>query len=112
MCIGIPMQVVSSMPGSAICEVDGERRQVDTMLVGEQPVGTWLMVFLDAAREVLTPEDAAKITDALSALNMAMSGSETGTVPSPADFDHLFADIVRAADNPPPATDIPDEGNR
>ena len=111
MCIGIPMRVVTSMTGSAVCEVDGERRQVDTMLVGEQPTGTWLMVFLGAAREVLTPDDAAKITDALSALNMVMSGAEAGAVPSPADFDHLFADIVRAADNPPPATDVPDEGS-
>lgn len=86
MCVGIPMRVVTCHAGSAVCETGGETRLVDTMLVGDQPVGTWLLIFLDAAREVLSIEDAEKITAALQGLNQALSG---GT-----DFDHLFADLI------------------
>lgn len=87
MCLGIPMQIADSGPGYALCDYDGNRRRIDTMLVGEQPPGTWLLVFIDAAREVISDDDAQKITDALSALNTVMAGST-------ADIDHLFADII------------------
>ncbi len=87
MCLGIPMQVSESGPGYALCAYGGTQRQIDTMLVGDQPPGTWLLVFIDAAREVIAAEDARKISDALSALDTVMGG---GT----ADIDHLFADII------------------
>ncbi len=86
MCIGIPMQIVEVGEGYAICEGMGERKTISTMLVGDQPVGTWLMTFLDAAREVLDPADAARITDAVTAVNLVMRG-ET-------NVEHLFADLV------------------
>lgn len=86
MCIGIPMQVVSVSEGSSVCEGMGERKEVDTLLVGDQPEGTWLLVFLNAAREVLTPEAANQIQQALEALNLAMQGNTS--------IDHLFADLV------------------
>ena len=86
MCIGIPMQVVEAGNGSAICEGMGQRRTISTLLVGDQPVGTWLLTFLDSAREVLDPDDAARITDAVTAVNLVMQG-ET-------DIDHLFADLI------------------
>jgi len=86
MCVGIPMRVVICHAGSAVCESGGETRLVDTMLVGDQPVGTWLLIFLDAAREVLSQDNAEKITTALQALNLALSGDT--------DFDHLFADLI------------------
>ena len=86
MCIGIPMQVIEPGEGYAICEGLGQKRQIDTLLVGDQPVGTWLMTFLDMAREVLTPEEAALRTDAVMAVNLVMQG-ET-------DIDHLFADLI------------------
>ncbi|MCU7846196.1 MAG: HypC/HybG/HupF family hydrogenase formation chaperone [Candidatus Thiodiazotropha sp. (ex Monitilora ramsayi)] len=86
MCIGLPMQVVAKEPGFALCEGMGEKRRVDTLLVGEQPVGRWLLVFLDSAREVLTEEQAVQIGQALQALDLALKGeSEVG---------HLFADLV------------------
>ncbi len=88
MCIGIPMQVIETGPGVALCEAKGQRRHIDTMLVGEQPAGTWLLVFIDAAREVITAEDARKIGDALQALENIMAGSD--------DIDHLFSDITAA----------------
>jgi hydrogenase expression/formation protein HypC len=86
MCIGLPMRVLSCEPGYALCEGMGERRRVDTLLVGEQPPGSWLLVFLDSAREVLTETAARQIAEALQALDMAMQGD--GAV------DHLFADLA------------------
>lgn len=91
MCLGIPMQVIENGPGHAICAHRNELRQIDTMLVGEQPPGSWLLVFIDAAREVISAENAARITDALSALDEVMAGGD-------ANIDAMFADIVAAAE--------------
>ena len=90
MCIGLPMQVVEVNEGYAICEGMGTRRQVNTQLVGDQPVGTWLLIFIDSAREVLSPEDAAKISDAVKAVNLVMEGKSV----DPKDIDALFPDLV------------------
>ena len=86
MCIGIPMQVIETRGESALCVYRGEETLVDMMLVGEQAAGTWLLVFLDAAREVISADKARQITDALEAMRLAMQG-ET-------NIDHLFADLV------------------
>ncbi len=86
MCIGLPMQVIESRPGRALCRGMGEQREVDTLLVGDPSPGSWLLVFLDSARERLSAERAAQIAEALTALELAMRG-ET-------DLDHLFADLV------------------
>jgi hydrogenase expression/formation protein HypC len=86
MCIGIPMQVISAGPGYADCRGMGEQRRVDTLLVGDQPAGSWLLVSLDSARELLSAERAAQIRQALQALEMAMRGD--------AGVDHLFADLI------------------
>lgn len=86
MCIGIPMQVKENGPGYALCEGMGSQQQIDTQLVGDQPVGTWLLVFLNAAREVLSAENAAKILDALEALNRISQGDT--------NIDHLFSDLI------------------
>ncbi len=86
MCIGIPMQVIEPRGSVALCEYRGQTILIDMMLVGEQVAGTWLLVFLDAAREVISAERAAQIADALEAMRLAMQG-ET-------NFDHLFADLV------------------
>ena len=91
MCIGIPMQVVSAGFGYALCKGMGIEREVDTLLVGEQPPGTWLLVFLNSAREVLSAEEAKKITDAVSAIDQIMASPNTATSQA---FDHLFADLV------------------
>lgn len=80
------MQVVENAEGHALCRVDGQLRRIDTMLVGEQPVGTWLLTFLDTAREVLTAERATQVREALQAVNLAMQGD--------AGLDHLFPDLV------------------
>lgn len=86
MCIGLPMQVLSIHSGYAICEGMGERRRVDTLLVGEQQVGNWLLVFLDSAREVLSTARAREIEKALQALDLVSKGES--------EIDHLFDDLV------------------
>ena len=86
MCIGIPMPVVSTEGTTALCQGMGESRRVDTLLVGDPPVGSWLLVFLNSAREVLSEQRAEQIRQALQALDLALTGES--------DLDHLFADLV------------------
>lgn len=87
MCLGIPMQVVSCEGSRAYCNDGTTTQLVDTSLVGEQAEGTWLLVFLGAAREVLSAERALQMRDALAAVAAVMSGST-------ADLDSLFADLT------------------
>lgn len=94
MCVGVPMQVIESWPGGALCRARDGDHSIDTSLIGEVEPGAWLMVFLGAARGVLSPEEAKRSADALAALEMAMRG-ET-------DFDHLFADLVGREPQLPP----------
>ncbi len=86
MCIGLPMQVIEPRGRYALCSYADEVRTVDMILVGDQPAGAWVLVFLDAAREVMTEEQAAKTADALRALALVMQGETS--------VDHLFADLV------------------
>jgi len=94
MCIGIPMQVLKSGFGYAVCKGMGITREIDTLLVGEQPPGTWLLVFLQSAREILSEQDAKKISDAVQAVDMVM-GSKVSTEPlSMNTIETLFADLI------------------
>ncbi|MEW5998580.1 MAG: HypC/HybG/HupF family hydrogenase formation chaperone [Pseudomonadota bacterium] len=89
MCLGIPMQVTGqAAPGRVMCAHGGETVEIDTLLVGEVAVGTWLMTFLGAAREVMDPQSAQRTLDALSALEAAMIGQRI--------LDDPFADLVGA----------------
>jgi hydrogenase expression/formation protein HypC len=94
MCIGVPMQVVKMDGTYAICEADGKQEPVDLILVGEQMVGTWILNFLGAAREVLTDENAHNIRQALSAMRNVMQGSN--------QIDHLFSDLIDREPELPP----------
>jgi hydrogenase assembly chaperone HypC/HupF len=95
MCIGVPMQVIAPGLGYALCEGRGERREIDMRLVGDQPEGAWVLVFLDAAREIVTAEQAALITSALDALGIALSGRSEG-------IDALFPDLAGREPELPP----------
>ena len=87
MCLGIPMQVLSSDFGFARClDSGGSEHEIDVRLVGDIGEGDWVLVFLGAAREILDPQTAKRISDALTALDLVMKG-ET-------DIDHLFADLL------------------
>ena len=85
MCIGVPMRVIRAEPRFAWCEGRGERRRVDTALIGDPEPGTWVLVFMDAAREVLDEHRAAQVNDALDALEAALRGEP---------LDDFFPDLV------------------
>ncbi len=74
MCIGMPMQVTAIEPGHAVCEGRGERRRVNTALVGDVAPGDWLLVFLGDARERIDAERASEVNAALDLVLGAMQG--------------------------------------
>lgn len=74
MCIGIPMQVIEADGRFALCEGRGERRRVNTALVGDVRRGDWLLVFLDDARERIEADRAAEVNAALDLVLGAMQG--------------------------------------
>ncbi len=86
MCIGIPMQVRHSQGLVSLCNGREGTCQIDLSLVGPQPEGTWLLTFLNAAREVLEPSVAGQIDAALNALE-AVSRGET-------DMSAYFPDLT------------------
>ena len=86
MCIGIPMQVIECNGLHSRCRANDGEYEIDVSLVGALQPGQWIMVFLGAAREIISQETATAASNALTALAMAMRG-ET-------DIDHLFADLV------------------
>jgi hydrogenase expression/formation protein HypC len=85
MCITIPMQIVRTEPGMAWCQGRGEERRVDMSLIGDQPVGQWVLVFLDSARDVVDETTALQITRALDAVEAVMRGEPV----DPTVFDDL-----------------------
>lgn len=74
MCIGIPMNVLATRPGFAQVQGRGERREVNTALIGEVEPGDWLLIFLDAARERISAARAAEVNATLDLLQAAMDG--------------------------------------
>ncbi len=87
MCLGIPVQVIESGEHFARCAGRSGEVRIDLSLVGPQPPGTWLLCFLDAAREIIPAERAASINAALAALAAANAGAT--------DFSAFFADLER-----------------
>jgi len=89
MCIGLPLRVVEAQGHLAWCEADGHGERLDMMLVGEQPVGTWVLGFLGAARQVLSDEEAAQARAGRQALAALLRGD--------GDVDQFFADLMNRA---------------
>jgi hydrogenase expression/formation protein HypC len=94
MCLGIPMRVIACGNLMAVCAGRGRTQTLNMALVGDQPPGTWVLAFLDSAREVLDDESAARINDALDALDAALSGE--------ADLSRHFPDLVAQEPALPP----------
>ncbi|GGF65150.1 HypC/HybG/HupF family hydrogenase formation chaperone [Alteromonas lipolytica] len=87
MCIGVPFQAVQTEQHKALCQRGNEQRWIDTSLVGEIEAGDWLLVFLDAAREVLSPERAQQVEEAVGAIERVMAGQSV-------NLDDCFKDLV------------------
>lgn len=94
MCIGIPMEVLEAGVEFARCRRrDGREDPIDMRLVGPQPVGQWVLTFMGAARSLLDADEAARVDDALVALEAALRGDS---------IDHLFADLIDREPQLPP----------
>ncbi len=76
MCLSIPKQVVAweGEGDFAWVERDGQRERVNMMLLGPQPLGTWVLTALGLAKEVVDDEARALIEDALAALAASLNG--------------------------------------
>ncbi len=96
MCVGIPMQVqVAGADGrAAICAGRGRRERIDVALVGDQPVGAWILAYQGSAVRTLTPQEAAQTDAALDALEAALAGVS--------GVDEYFADLVGRVPQLPP----------
>ncbi len=93
MCVGVPMQVLS-VDGIAARATDGsEEALIDLSLTGPVAVGDWILTFLGAAREIITEDEARKITAALDGLRNLMEGGDLG---------EAFADLDNRAPQLPP----------
>ena len=73
MCIGAPVQIIESREFTARCRGRNGEEEVNMMLIGPQPVGTWVVNFLGSAREVLTPEEAERINASMDELAAMMA---------------------------------------
>lgn len=76
MCIAIPMQVIRGGEVMARCRCRNGEEDVNMLLVGEQPEGTWILAFLGWAREVISEARAREIDLALDGLQAIMDGVE------------------------------------
>ena len=91
MCVGVPVKIIEA--GDFVQKAEGKNgvEEVNMMLIGSQPAGTWVLNYLGSAREVLTEEEAEKINSALDGLSALMNGEEE------IDVDHYFPDIGQTA---------------
>lgn len=88
-CVGIPMEIIEQREFTALCRGRDGEKVVETLLIGPQPEGTWVLTFLGSAREILSPEEAGRITDALALVEALIRGREGGV-----DLDAPFADLL------------------
>ena len=94
MCVGTPMLIVAAEATVAVCEGRGRREQIDLALVGEQPVGTWILAYQGSAVRTMTPDEAAQTSAALDALDAVLAGSD--------NVDSFFADLIDREPELPP----------
>ena len=94
MCLSIPMQIVEleGEEGEFAWVERGEgehfrRERVNMMLLGPQPVGTWILASLGLGKEVVEEEERLLIEDALAALAESLEGDY--------DSGRHFADLNR-----------------
>jgi hydrogenase expression/formation protein HypC len=88
------MRIVAAEATVAVCEGRGRREQVDLALVGEQPVGTWILAYQGSAVRTMTPDEAAQTSAALDALDAVLAGSD--------NVDAFFADLIDREPELPP----------
>lgn len=77
MCLSVPMKIVEIEADGdlAVVERHGRRERVNMMLLGPQPLGSWVLVSLGFAKEVVEEQELALIEEALAALAASLDGS-------------------------------------
>jgi hydrogenase assembly chaperone HypC/HupF len=84
------MQVLRGEDDWAWCSPDpadpSREEHLDMRLIGAQPVGTWVLAFMGAAREVLSAQQAAQTQAAHRALAAVLQGA--------GDTEAYFADLI------------------
>jgi hydrogenase expression/formation protein HypC len=80
------MLIVRTEAATAWCEGRGQRERIDLALVGEQPVGTWILAYQGTAVRTLAPDEAAHTSAALDALSAVLAGE--------GNVDAYFADLL------------------
>ncbi|MEJ2694041.1 MAG: HypC/HybG/HupF family hydrogenase formation chaperone [Candidatus Thiodiazotropha sp.] len=90
MCVGIPALVLETGDFVARCRTRNGEEQINLMLTGPQPAGTWLLTFLGSAREVISERDARHIDKALDGLSAIMTDN------ADIDVDHYFPDLAES----------------
>lgn len=88
MCLSIPKQVVAweGEGDFAWVERNGQREFLNMMLLGPQPIGTWVLTSLGLAKEVVEPAQLVLIEEALTALAASLDGDY--------EPDRYFQDMV------------------
>ena len=93
MCVGTPMKITAIDGIAAWAEAGNMRQLVDVSLTPDARVGDWVLNFMGAAREILSEDEAGKITAALDGLRALMEG---------ADLGDAFADLEQKCPQLPP----------
>ena len=60
MCLAVPMKVTEIVDGTAVCEVDGVRREGSLMMLDDVAVGDYVLLHAGFAIEKIDPEEAQK----------------------------------------------------
>jgi len=60
MCLAVPMKVAEIVENTAICEVDGVRREASLMMLDDVAVGDYVLLHAGFAIEKIDPEEAEK----------------------------------------------------
>jgi len=58
MCLGVPMRIVSMDGETAICEIDGVKREASLMMIEDAQVGDFVLIHAGFAMEKLDQADA------------------------------------------------------
>lgn len=93
MCIGIPMRVLHAENGMAECAGHGRNERLNLMLIGDVPVGTWVLAHQGSALRTMSEDEALRTGEALAALEAALAGNHV---------DAFFADLVAREPTLPP----------
>jgi hydrogenase expression/formation protein HypC len=68
MCLAVPMKVTEIVDSTAICEVDGVRREGSLMMLDDVAVGDYVLLHAGFAIEKIDPEEALKTLEVFRAV--------------------------------------------